>query len=214
VELGTVGYVVDGPTEADGFSWYLVSAMGLPPNSGCAGPVLNDPYNCPAWFGWLAGTSVGGDEWLAPYGPDCPTEPLTATSVILGRTNLDRLACFGSASITFRAYWPETSGGSDGSCAAQDEPSGWLYCQSANDTYVTIDEAEVGTTVSVDPASGVSMPARGTWVELRVHLDDPAADGCDEAAAVADDGGRSPEQHVIECRALMVVEAVQAVDGP
>lgn len=216
LELGTVGYVVDGPVEGDGFTWYLVSAMGLPPNSGCAGPFVTDPYNCPAWFGWLAGTSEGGDEWLAPYGRDCPTAPLTAESVILGRTNLDRLACFGAEPITYRAYWPELpdDGGGGDSCASQDEPSGWLYCQSANETYVTIDEAGVGTAVSIDPASGVSMPARGTWIELRVHLDDPRAEGCGEAAAVAIDDERPPEQHVLECRALMVVEAVEAVGGP
>lgn len=216
VELGTLGYVVDGPTAADGFTWYLVSGMGIPPNSGCGGPFITDPYSCPVWFGWLAGTSEGGEEWLAPYGPDCPTEPLTAESVMLGRSDLGRLACFGAEPITFRAFWPKQpdDGGPDETCAAQDEPSGWLYCDRVGATSVTIDD-DLGTTVAIVPAPGVSMPPRGTWVELRVHLDDPAADGCDEAAAV--DGGDlagPPEQNVLECRARMVVEAVEVVDGP
>ncbi|MCV0403286.1 MAG: hypothetical protein K5924_06205 [Chloroflexi bacterium] len=215
VELGTVGFVVDGPVQADGFSWYLVSAMGLPPNSGCAGPFTTDPYNCPAWFGWLAGRSENGDAWLAAHALECPAAPLTAGTVILGRTNLERLACFGAEPITFRAFWPELpdDAGTGGSCAAQAEPSGWLYCQSTNDAYVTIDEADVGTTVSIDPASGVAMPPRGTWIELRVHLDDPAAEDCDDAADVADDPA-SPERAVLDCRAQMVVESAVAVDGP
>ncbi|MGZ8513059.1 MAG: hypothetical protein ACXWWL_06445, partial [Candidatus Limnocylindria bacterium] len=138
---------------------------------------------------------------------------------ILARTDLQRLACLGNTPFTFRAWWPEIPDDGIGAatCGAQDRPSGWLLCQNLNGNYVTIDDSEgfggVGTTVSINPASGLSMPAPGTWVELRVHLDDPAAQGCaDGAEAVYEDP--IPERAIVDCRAEMVLEAVTPVEGP
>lgn len=216
---GTPGYVVSVPEDADGFTWYLVSALGLPPNSGCEGPIETDPYNCPVWFGWLAAASEAGAPWLEPGEMDCPEEPFTAEELILARTDLERLACQGGVPFTFRAWWPEIpdDAGLGGACAAQDRPSGWLLCQNINYNQVTINGSEgfggVGARISIDPASGLSMPARGTWVELRVHLDDPAAQGCaDGAEAVYEHP--IPEQAILNCRGQMVLEMVQAVAGP
>jgi hypothetical protein len=59
------------------------------------------------------------------------------------------------------------------------------------------------------------MPERGTWVELTVHLDDAAAQGCGEAAqALEEQDDRAPEQYVLDCRAEMVVQSATAVEGP
>ena len=218
--LGSPSYVAAGPTDADGYQWYLVSGLGLPPNSGCAAPAESDPFNCPFWFGWVAAASDTGEPWLAPADAECPSTPLTAEGLILAQTNLQRLACLGAEPFTFRGWWPEIpdDAGQGGSCTAQDEPSGWLLCQNININHVMINENEgfggVGAAVSIDPASGVTMPERGTWIELTVHLDDPAADGCDEAAQALEEQDRPPEQYVLDCRAEMVVESVTAVDGP
>lgn len=216
---GTQAFVAEGPTDADGYRWYLLSGLGLPPNTGCAGPAETDPFNCPVWFGWVAAASPDGEPWLTPEAADCPDEPLVAEDLIIGRTNLQRLACFGADAFTFRAWWPEIpdDAGLGGACASQDEPSGWLLCQNVNDVGIVVDDTEpfggVGLSVTIDPASSVTMPERGTWVELTVHLDDPAADGCDEAALAH--GGEEPaEQYVLRCRGEMVVESVSAVDGP
>lgn len=216
---GAESFVVSGPTEADGFGWYLVSALGLPPNTGCAGELETDPFNCPAWFGWVAGASEEGEPWLRPADVDCPTEPFTAEGLFLARTDLQRLACLGSSSFTFRAWWPEIppDAGLGGACPASDRPTGWLLCQNVNYNHVTINETEgfggIGGRVSINPASGISMPGRGTWVELRVHLDDPAAQGCG-ADAQAVDPAVNPDQAIVNCRAQMVLESVTAVEGP
>ena len=61
--------------------------------------------------------------------------------------------------------------------------------------------------------SGVTMPERGQWIEILAHFDDPAAQGCDDAAALADDTG-DPDQIVLACRAELVVESVTPVSGP
>jgi hypothetical protein len=135
-------------------------------------------------------------------------------------TDLMRLACFGSDAFTFRAWWPEIpdDAGLGGACAAQDEPSGWLLCQNINYDVVMIDDSQdfggIGLAVSVDPASGVSMPERGTWLGLTVHLDDPTAQSCGEDAVGVMAEERQPEAWVLFCRGQMVVESVTAVDGP
>ncbi|MGI8658656.1 MAG: hypothetical protein ACR2K4_07805 [Candidatus Limnocylindria bacterium] len=221
IGLGTPGYVVDGPVDADGFRWYLVSTLGLPPNSGCLTPIETDPYSCPAWFGWLAGEPENADSpWLEPHQIDCPAPPLTAERLLLRRTDLERLACSGAEPFTFRAWWPEVplDVSQAPPCGGRNEPAGWLLCHLANDNVVTIGEdparGGVGTTVSIDPATDVTMPPRGTWIELRVHLDDPAAQECDMAAAAGGGLDRPPEQIVLDCRGEMVVESVRAVDGP
>ena len=223
--LGTLGegapsFVVSGPTDADGFRWYLLSALGLPPNSGCTGPPNTDPYNCPIWFGWAAAASEDGEPWLAETEPDCPGGPHTAQSLGVGHPAIQLLACFGSEPITFRGWWPEIpdDAGLGGACASEDEPSGWLLCQNINYNFVLADEEQdffgIGVRVSIDPASGAAMPERGTWVEVRAHYDDPAAQGCDEAANAVGDAEAPDEQIVLMCRAELVLEEAVAVDGP
>jgi len=224
--LGSIGlnaqsFVVDGPTEADGFAWYLVSGLGLPPNTGCSGPFETDPFNCPIWFGWVASASEAGDPWLEIAGHDtCPVSPLTAADLAIGRTGLQRLQCFGAGPITFRGWWPEVpdDAGLGGACLMQDEPAGWLLCQNINYNLILADETEdffgLGIRVSIDPASGASMPERGTWVEVRAHLDDPAAQSCDETVNAFTDPEGPDAQIVLDCRVEFVLEEAVAVDGP
>jgi hypothetical protein len=218
LDSGSLSFVAGGPTDADGFRWYLVSGLGLPPNTGCAGDPETDPYNCPIWFGWAAAASESGEPWLVQQDIACPTDPLTAENLALGRTALERLSCFGSEPITFRGWWPEIpdDAGLGGACAFQEEPSGFLLCQNINYNLILADDTEdffgIGVKVSIDPSTDAAMPERGTWVEVRVHLDDPAAQSCGE------DGNAESEletqQLVLACRAEMVLEAAQAIDGP
>lgn len=217
---GTPGFVVDGPAEGDGYRWYLLSGLGLPPNSGCAGPFETDPFNCPVWFGWVASASQEGEPWLTDDAGDadsCAPAPVEFEQIVIGVTDLMRLHCFDSEPLTFRAWWPATPEDAGGACIAQDAPSAWLLCQQTNQNLVTVGEEGadgIGLKVSLDPASGVSMPERGNWVELTVHLDDPAASGCGEDATGAMAEERPPEAWVVFCRAQMVVESATAVDGP
>ena len=217
---GTPSFVAVGPTDADGYRWYLVSALGRPPNTGCSGPFQSDPFNCPAWFGWVAAGSPDGTAWLATQPQDCADTPLAFEEIVFGVTDLMRLACYGADPFTFRAWWPEAPDDAplDVPCLALDTASGWLLCQQLNDDVVMIDDSQgsdgIGLPVLIDPASGVSMPERGTWLELTVHLDDPAARSCgaDAVGAMAEE--RTPEAWVLFCRGRMVVESVTAVDGP
>ncbi len=219
LESGALSFVAGGPTDADGFRWYLVSGLGLPPETGCAGDPETDPYTCPTWFGWVAAASESGEPWLVEHELACPAEPLSAEGLTVARTALERLACFGSTPFTFRGYWPEIpdDAGLGGACTSEGAPSGWLLCQNINYNNIVIDESQdmfgIGIRVSIDPESDATMPERGTWVEVRVHLDDPAAQTCDDDAVGVQDEV-PPEQLVLACRAEAVLEAAQPVDGP
>jgi hypothetical protein len=220
LEGGALSLLAGGPTDADGFRWYLVSGLGLPPNTGCAGPAETEPYNCPVWFGWVAAASESGEPWLVEHELACPEEPYSAESISVGRTSLERLACFGAEPFTFRGYWPEIpeDAGLGGACTSQEAPSGWLICQNINNNTIVIDESEdmfgIGIRVSIDPATDATLPERGTWIEVRVHLDDPAAESCGEDAVGASAEERTPEQIVLTCRSEAVLEEARAVDGP
>lgn len=223
--VGTPGFVVAGPTDTGGYRWYLLSALGLPPNSGCAGPIETDPFNCPVWIGWVAAASQDGVPWLTDAAGDadaCAEAPFAFEDIVIGVTDLMRLSCFGSDPFTFRAFWPELpegGGGPGAACASLEQPTGWLICQQNNVNLVTLGSGDgldgIGLRVSIDPASGVTMPARGTWLELTVHLDDPAAQSCGtDGADLGEKDNRTPEQMVLFCRGQMVVESVTAVAGP
>ena len=217
---GAPSFVVGGPADAGGYRWYLVSGLGLPPNTGCTGPLENDPYNCPVWFGWVASGDTDGTPWLTEQPQECPEAPIAFEDIVFGMSDLMRLACYGSDPITFRAWWPELPDVAEpgGACLAEATPSGWLLCQNVNDRLVAIDDTDpdggMGLRVSIDPASGVVMPERGTWLELTVHLDDPAAQGCGEDAIGAMVEEQPPEWWVLFCRGQLVVDGVTAVDGP
>jgi hypothetical protein len=195
-----------------------VSAFGLPPNSGCAGPVETDPFNCPGWFGWAAAGDLDGTPWLEGASLVCPESPMNMVTLALARGPYERLACSGNRPITIRGWWPELPpDGLGGACAGADHPSGWLFCQNINYDSIVIDEGEgfggVGLPINLDPEGGVTMPARGQWVEVEAHFDDPAAGGCDEAASMGNEVVNR-DQVVLSCRAQLVVDAVRPVSGP
>jgi len=220
LEGGALSFLAGGPSDADGFRWYLVSGLGIPAASGCTPPYDTDPFTCPTWFGWVAAASESGEPWLVDHDLACPEEPYSAENLALARTALERLACLGSEAFTFRGYWPEIPDdpGLGGACTAENTPSGWLICQNINDNTVVIDENEdmfgIGIRLSIDPAADTAMPDRGRWVEVRVHLDDPAAQRCGDDAIGASAEERTPEQIVLACRVEAVLESAQAVDGP
>jgi hypothetical protein len=221
IDTGAMGFVLAGPVSADGYAWYQLSALGLPSSAGCEPPFLTTPFNCPDWLGWVA-AGQPGQPWLEATTLPCPASPMNLDAIVLNaapgpRTPLERLACYGSTAITVRGWWPQIPDGAGlgGLCGPPVKPNPfWLVCQNLNYNELVISESEcfecVGMKVSIDPATGVTMPPRGQWVEVVGHLDDPAARDCAPTAA----GGGDPVQVVLTCRTEFVLEAVAPVAGP
>lgn len=214
---GTLGFVIGGPVEADGYAWYQMSGMGVPFGSGCVTPEPGGLLECPAWLGWAAAADQDGTPWLeAGQAPACATDPPSVTN-LSERPYTARLICFDDEEITIVAWWPELpeDAGLGGACGASDHEVGWLICQNINFNQLGAGPDESPTIgrwpVSIDPASGVSMPARGQWVEVTGHFDDPAAQQCGDAAALmSSDAGAL----VFECRLQFAVSSVAPAPAP
>jgi hypothetical protein len=223
IDTGQVGFVVAGPVSADGYAWYQLAALGLPPNAGCEPPVQTTPFTCPDWLGWVA-AGQPGQPWLEATTLPCPASPMNLEALIddpaLGpRTALERLACYGSTSIRVRGWWPQIPDGAGlgGLCGPVVKPNPfWLVCQNVNYNGLVISESAgfegLGMKISIDPATGVTMPPRGQWVEVVGHLDDPAARDCAPPSGTG--GEQDPVKVVLTCRGELVAESVTPVAGP
>ena len=222
IDAGQLGFVVAGPVSADGYAWYQLSGVGLPANAGCEPPLLTTPFSCPAWLGWVAAGQPSGQAWLESTTLTCPASPMNLEALVgetvpLGpRTALERLACYGSTAIRFRAWWPELppNAGLGGACGAVAPNPMWLICPGLFYNGLAVSKSAgfegVELTISIDPASGVTMPPRGQWVEVVGHLDDPAARDC----APLGGGDQDPVSVVLTCRGELIADSVEPVAGP
>ena len=220
INAGALGFVVAGPVSADGYSWYQLSAIGLPPNAGCEPPVQTTPFSCPDWLGWVAAGQPGGQAWLEPTTLPCASSPMNLEALVGEaakglRTALGRLACYGSAPVRIRGWWPKIppDAGLGGACGAK-PATWWLQCGGLNYNGLVVSESAgfggLGLNLDINPASGVKMPPRGQWVEVVAHLDDAAARQCVPFGG----GEQDPVKVVLSCRSEVVVESASGVAGP
>jgi hypothetical protein len=220
INSGQLGFVLAGPLGADGYTWYQLSALGLPPNADCPILVSTTPFNCPTWHGWVAAGAPGGPAWLETTTLACPASPMNVEALVNGatagpRTGLERLACYGSTSIRVRGWFPKIPEGAGlgGACQANPPSTWWLECSGLNYNGLVVSESagfgSPGLQISIDPASGLKMPPRGQWVEVAGHLDDPAARTCAPRGA-----GEDPVIVVLGCRSEFAAESISAVSGP
>jgi hypothetical protein len=191
--------------------------MGLPYASGCITPEPGGLLEgCPAWLGWVAAAAEDGTAYLAPAAtPQCP-EPTYAIESLSEMQSTLRLVCLDAEPLTFRAWWPEEPddvGQGSATCPAADTELAWLVCQNTSDNGLNADPSEPGRrlTASIDPASGVSMPARGQWVEVTGHFDDPTAQRCGEVAELM---GSDAGAVIFNCRLQLVLTAAAPTTAP
>lgn len=222
---GSASYVVDGPTDADGYVWYQISGTGLPPASGCVTPLPTEPLECPVWFGWAAGGDTDGTPWFTAARPDCP-DPATEGAAFIAMPHVLQLGCYGADQVTFMAWLPEPDPNPPGGTCQADAEVAWLYCtdgawehpdgsQVASQAFVipTAEETAVRELLHVDPDAPVDFPPPNGWVLVTGAFDHPDAAACADAAESAGHP-LGPEQAVLECRTHLVVSAVEQTEGP
>ncbi|HEU0236922.1 MAG TPA: hypothetical protein VFR14_10835 [Candidatus Limnocylindrales bacterium] len=201
--------VVAGPVNREGLNWYLLSGLGLPPNSGCEEPF--SIADCPAWIGW-APASTGTAVLTALEQPACPD--LSSYESFAVQTPIMQLVCARGRTVTLTAWWPGRS--PFDTCI--DSPPGvdWLYCARALGGWLAPSPDRVGQQavgLAVDPASGVVLPEPDRWVEVTGHVDDPAAAAC-RVVPGAPDNERAAWDQVLRCRSTLVVESMVEVPAP
>lgn len=209
---GEANLVIEGPTEADGYSWYRLSAIGLPPSSGCVSPLPTDPLQCPIWYGWAAsGEPADEESWFEPIEVECP-DPDQDPAGFFELSRRVPLGCYGSSPITFIGWYPAPpEGGLGGSCEA-DPAVEWLYCTGSDGAWTSPDEARAFVSLHIDPDSGVVLPEPDEWLRVTGAYDHPDAPTCAAAADAA--GDPDPDLAVLECRAQFVVHGVEVTPAP
>jgi hypothetical protein len=205
--------VIEGAVEADGYQWWRLSAIGLPPSSGCITPLPTDPLACPIWYGWAAaGEPDDPTGWFEPIEVECP-DPEQDAAAFLELPRRVPLGCYGSNPISFTGWYPAPpQGGLDEPCEV-DHPVAWLYCTGPPRALTSPDEAQGSVELHVDPESGVVLPEPDQWLRVTGAFDHPDAPLCAEAEEATSDDP-DPDLAVLECRVRFVVHGVEVTSAP
>jgi hypothetical protein len=206
--------VIEGPVEADGYQWWRLSAIGLPPSAGCITPLPTDPLACPIWYGWAAaGEPDDPTGWFEPAEVECP-DPEQDAAAFLELPRRVPLGCYGTSAVSFTAWHPELPEGREqGEPCDADPAVAWLYCPEAIAMVWSSPEGTGFQRLHVDPASGVVVPDPGQWLRITGAFDHPAAAACAEAEAAAAEEP-DPDLAVLECRARFVLQGVEVTEAP
>ncbi|HET7473396.1 MAG TPA: hypothetical protein VFJ71_09745 [Candidatus Limnocylindrales bacterium] len=194
-------YVVKGPVEASGYTWYEIAPIG------------NAEVTVELPFGWVAVADKDGTPWVAPASPSCPAKPTSIDDLVV----LDRLlalACFGDEPIRINARLaqPEATCGVD--IGWDVEPS-WLGGTCPQPAFLVESTDSMGLSLNsvIDPdldvrgfTPGVEEPE---W--LRVHLtgrfDHPDAKTC-HGVGTGQPVPYPRDQIVVSCRATFVITKI------
>lgn len=217
---GETAFVIAGPVEADGYTWYQLGSPGSYSVADCGGdsPLLQ----CADWIGWAAGITPEGDRWIVPFDPDCP--PGRDTTTYLAMDALTRLACAGNDEWQFLAYLAPPGGRGCFPVWLVDpswmDPSCALFFPQPVESEFDVDtslQAFIPPHLGICPP-GICPELRGSWVEIVGHLDDPVAATCayvlnsmfGEAPSLPPD----PDLAVFRCRLNFVVTQVTVTTPP
>jgi hypothetical protein len=160
-------YVVDGPSYADGYEWYLVEAV--------RGQGIGE-Y---PWPGWVAAAGKDGEPWL---GEDTYVCPPPSEADLLNMEFQRRLACYGGPSLTVEG----TLVGCEAAVLYGSEP--WeTQCavvrrgfDHAATPQPCMDCYEPTLWVLFDGDIGLKGLQAGTQIRVQGHFDDPAAQTCSQ----------------------------------
>lgn len=189
---GTTLYLLSGPVEGSGYSWYEVAPVNV--------------TEFEAGSGWVAAASRDGEAWLAPGSAVCPALPTDVTAAV-ALTLGERLACFGGEPITIQARLVDCNCDVDGGFTeptwfSTSGPPPLLADPAMPNLPGGLDEALV---LHLDPAgSHIDPLPMGSVVEVTGVFDHPAARACQASDL---DGVFSPTH---ACRFEFAVTSLKA----
>jgi hypothetical protein len=176
---GALVLVLGSPVASDGYRWYPV---GFDLGRGTTG--------LPA--GWVA-AGTGSDTWLRPTQPTCGAPTFDGIAAL---SPVERVACYGSSSISFVARQASTpvEAGLGGVCNPDPGQPRWLVCDNIDYNIVNADGGPLGSSQHVlslffDPARGIEplglapVGTIGPAYQIRGHFEDEAAKLCTSGAS-------------------------------
>lgn len=196
-------FVMDGPVEASGYTWYEVAPIGD------AATAVELP------IGWVAAADKDGAPWIQRVTPDCPPRP-TSVKALWGVDAVLALACFGETpiSVPARLAQPEATCGIDLGWTI--EP-GWLGSTCPQPQFLIESPTAVGLSINsiIDPKLDVSRWKPGVepkdWIAVRItgRFDHPAATSC-RGVSNGERVPYTPDRVVLACRATFVITKIAA----
>jgi hypothetical protein len=204
LRIGDRMFVVRGPVVANDYDWYEVAPVGVDAKR----PWTSLPS------GWIARGDHDGTPWVAADTPRCPAEPVEI-GALAAMHPLERLACFGSRPLAFRAV---ILGGAppvacDPAVAGRPCVTGpdWLAGIGGRTADATphrdVASLTSGPTLALDPAGGVddSNLTGGRVATIEGSFDHPAAAACSPGATPPGQAAFSAEEAALQCRERFVV---------
>ena len=187
-------FFLEGPVEAEGFVWWKVQPYAL------------DEPEAPTYpIGWVIAGVVNSDEPpVLGYVPDCPTSPIDVERS-LRLSSYAAIACFGRDDVVLEGTLSCSEADVDRLVSGPDWLRNDRSCQFQTEAGFPLIEVH-GAAVHdlVTPGQVVT-----TRVRVTAHVDDAQAASCVAGGA---EGGRTPEQAVLDCRKLLVATAVERLD--
>ena len=143
---------------------------------------------------------------VSAHGP-CPGGPVTINKVIALDAN-DRVACFGSRQLTFRAWVVDPGVGYGGTCEVM-TPSWLLDCVLPDWLLATDKTSNVQLHGLKRPDATGNLKGVARWVDVTGHFDDPAAATCRLASGPATVGKPPAGWYVLRCREQFAVTRIE-----
>ena len=194
-------FIVDGPVEASGYTWYEVAPIGD------ADTTVELP------FGWVAAADKDGTAWLAKTAVDCPAPP-TSVDELWVLSGLVGLGCFGGSEIGIEARLaqPEATCGVDIGWTVEPE---WLGGTCPQPTFLVESTTTIGLPLNatLDPDVDVAAFKPGVepadWIDVRItgRYDHPDSEAC-HGVSHENPVPYVPEQTVLGCRATFAITAI------
>lgn len=155
-----------------------------------------------------------------PTPADCPTEPVTIKAIV-GLDPRDRAACFGSRTLSFRAWVVDPGEGYGGTCPPTTPRwlhpcvlPDWLLAErktrnaNAEEEHHVIDPPKLLDALKSPGAKG-DLKGVGRWVEVTGHFEDPAAATCRPTSGPAGIGLPPMAFFVLRCREQFAVTRIE-----
>jgi hypothetical protein len=165
-------FVISNAVWADGHWWLEIATDRV----GYAGTVQ---------VGYVA-AGTRADPWVAEDNAWCPGEGPSLSALLL-LSGIERVGCYSSARLTFRAYraTEPPDGGLGGACESAPPLPRWLVCDNINYNWVNRDGGyEWELVLHLDPSTGIAPTGLATEgasnprMTITGHFDDAAAQRC------------------------------------
>lgn len=227
---GLRAWVVDGPVEADGYRWFMLT--GAPEDAddqaACLEIAEQADSSCLRWIGLAAGVTPSGDEWLRPAAVDCPQARDLGSYLSL--TPDERLFCAGGEEWRLRVYVPPLVGGR-GCLPVWVTDPGWMTGECTftfpQPVQRRLDQDTSLQMFTPPELNSCGQPGvcwwekhKGEWVVVTGHLDDPVARKCrpvlSDSFELEEEVGPPPSADLVvyRCRLHFVVSSVTEVAAP